>query len=163
MFATYGLDPERPPVVLNITRWAYRPECTWPDAKYRRLAQELARRPGGGDHPRARARGLDRKHTPGVGTQAPGVLFAQPQGLCRHDRRRAGFYHPRRRTHAFRGGSAQASSGIVVQHAVVQLAALGVESQILGATGPIEPIEVEEVLASLERLGQGRESGDKVS
>ena len=38
----------------------------------------------------------------------------------------------------------------------------GVDCQVLGATGPIEPIEVEEVLAALERLEQGRKPGETI-
>ncbi len=35
------------PVVLNLARWAYRADRSWPGEHYRELARRLARRPGG--------------------------------------------------------------------------------------------------------------------
>ncbi len=45
--AAHGLDREPGPLVVNITRWAYRPDRLWPAECYRALVEELARRPGG--------------------------------------------------------------------------------------------------------------------
>ena len=43
----HGLGGRRGPVVVNITRWAYRPDRAWPEEKYRRLVSALAQGPGG--------------------------------------------------------------------------------------------------------------------
>ncbi len=39
-----GLDPARPPLVVNITRWAYRPDRRWPEERYRGLVAALLER-----------------------------------------------------------------------------------------------------------------------
>jgi ADP-heptose:LPS heptosyltransferase len=44
----HGLgEGEVAPVILNLTRWAYRPDRSWPAGHYRELARRLARRSGG--------------------------------------------------------------------------------------------------------------------
>jgi ADP-heptose:LPS heptosyltransferase len=45
--AAHGLDQQPGPLVVNITRWAYRPDRFWPAERYRALVEELAARPGG--------------------------------------------------------------------------------------------------------------------
>ncbi|CAO0823268.1 Glycosyltransferase family 9 protein [Desulfarculales bacterium] len=45
--AAHGLDDQPGPLVVNITRWAYRPDRLWPAERYRVLVEELAARPGG--------------------------------------------------------------------------------------------------------------------
>lgn len=45
--ASHGLAGAPGPVVLNITRWAYRPDRVWPAERYRELVQRLAGRPEG--------------------------------------------------------------------------------------------------------------------
>ncbi|MBI5523086.1 MAG: glycosyltransferase family 9 protein [Desulfarculus sp.] len=45
--AGHGLDQKPGPVVVNITRWAYRPDRLWPAENYRALVEALAGRPGG--------------------------------------------------------------------------------------------------------------------
>lgn len=44
---THGLDQSPGPLVLNITRWAYREGRNWPDERYQELLRGLARRPEG--------------------------------------------------------------------------------------------------------------------
>lgn len=160
LFATYALDPGRPPVVLNVTRWAYRPECTWPGDKYRRLAQELSRRPGGvvithapGDEPWVREILAGLEPTVPVFCSpslkdfaamiAAGRAFITPEGGPMHF-------------------AAAVHKPLVVMWSSTPLCnwrPWGVPCQVLGAAGPIEPIEVDEVLAALERLDQGDSPG----
>ncbi|MFH1033191.1 MAG: glycosyltransferase family 9 protein [Pseudomonadota bacterium] len=45
--AAHGLDHGPGPLVVNITRWAYRPDRLWPAERYRALVEQLAGRPGG--------------------------------------------------------------------------------------------------------------------
>ncbi|MCB2226315.1 MAG: glycosyltransferase family 9 protein [Desulfarculaceae bacterium] len=148
-----GLDPARPPVVLNITRWAYRPECTWPDEKYRRLAGELARRP----------EGLIVTHAPGDKEWVSGILsglkpevpvFASPSLKDFAAAIAAGraFITPEGGPMHF---AAAVHRPLVVMWSSTPLCnwrPWGVPCEVLGATGPIAPITVEELLAALERL-----------
>ncbi|MFH2128107.1 MAG: glycosyltransferase family 9 protein [Pseudomonadota bacterium] len=163
LFATCALDPARPPVVLTITRCAYRPECTWPDAKYRRLAGELAKRPGG----------VVITHAPGdeawVGAILKG-LEPKPSVFCSPSLKDFAAMIAAGRVFITPEGGPMHFAAAVHKPQVVLWSSTplynwrpwGVDCQILGATGPIEPIEVEEVLAALERLEQGRKPGEAI-
>jgi len=151
--ASCGLDSARPPVVLNITRWAYRPECTWPDDKYRRLAEVLAARPGG----------LLVTHAPGDKEWVSGILsglepevamFASPSLKDFAAAIAAGraFITPEGGPMHF---AAAVNRPLVVMWSSTPLSnwrPWGVPCEVLGATGPIAPIAVDEVLAALDRL-----------
>jgi lipopolysaccharide heptosyltransferase III len=151
--ATFGLSQEPAPVVLNITRWAYRPECLWPGDKYRRLAQGLAQMPGG----------VVVTHAPGDREWVAGLL----EGL---EPRVPVFWSKSLKDFAACIGSGRAF--ITAEGGPMHFAAalhkpivvmwsstpLGnwrpwqVPCEVLGATGAIEGIGVDEVLAALGRL-----------
>ena len=61
---TNGLDPKSNPLVLNITRWAYREGRNWPDERYRELLKGLA----------GRGEGLVVTHAPGDAGWVAGLL-----------------------------------------------------------------------------------------
>jgi ADP-heptose:LPS heptosyltransferase len=148
-----GLNPSRPPVVLNITRWAYRPECTWPEDKYRCLAGILAKRPGG----------VLVTHAPGDKEWVSGILSGlEPRVPAFSSPSLKDFAAAIAAGRAFitpEGGpmhfAAAVHRPLVVMWSSTPLGnwrPWGVPCEVLGATGPIAPIAVDEVLAALERL-----------
>ena len=148
-----GLDPARPPLVLNITRWAYRPECTWPDHKYRALAQALASRPGG----------LIVTHAPGDKEWVSGILSgleSRPPVFCSPSLKDFAAAIAAGRAFITAEGGPMHFAAAVHRPMVVMWSSTplcnwrpwGVPCEVLGATGPIEPITVEQVLAALNRL-----------
>jgi ADP-heptose:LPS heptosyltransferase len=151
--ASCGLDRGQGPVVLNITRWAYRPECSWPEHKYRALAQALAQRPDG----------LVVTHAPGDRAWVEGILAglrpAVPTFWSPSLKDFAACLARARAVISAEGGPmhlvAAVNKPLVVMWSSTPLSVWkpwGIPCQVLGATGPIEGISVEEVLAALERL-----------
>lgn len=151
--AKWGLDSERGPMVLNITRWTYRPECLWPGEKYRRLAQILARRPGG----------LVVTHAPGdrrwVEQILDGLHPAVPTFWSHSLKDFAACLARARAVISAEGGPmhfvAAVNKPLVVMWSSTPLSVWkpwGIPCEVLGATGAIEGISVQEVLAALDRL-----------
>ncbi len=151
--ATFGLNQDPAPVVLNITRWEYRPECLWPGPKYRQLAERLARMPGG----------VVVTHAPGDKEWVAGLLEGlEPRVPVFWSKSLKDFAACIEGGRAFitaEGGpmhfAAALQKPLVVMWSSTPLSnwrPWQVPCEVLGATGPIEPIGVEEVLVALERL-----------
>ncbi|MEW5913881.1 MAG: glycosyltransferase family 9 protein [Thermodesulfobacteriota bacterium] len=165
--ASCGLDSEPGPVVLNITRWAYRPECSWPEGKYRALAQALAGRPGR----------VVVTHAPGDRAWVEGILAglqpAVPTFCSPSLKDFAACLARARAVISAEGGPmhlvAAMNKPLVVMWSSTPLSVWrpwGIPCQVLGATGPIEGISVEEVLAALDRLpasGGSQDNAGQVS
>ena len=157
--ASRGLAGPPGPVVLNITRWAYRPDRLWPAEKYRRLVAALI---GQG--------------VPVAVTHAPAderwvnelLAGLQPVPAVFWSRSLKEFAALAERCRVFvtaEGGpmhlAAAAGAPLVVLWGTTPLEVWrpwGVAQRILGAKGPVGDITVEEVLEAIGSLGRPAES-----
>lgn len=145
-FRGAGLAPGGP-VVVNITRWAYRPDRAWPQERYRELVRELAGREGGVLVTHAPA---DREWVTGLlkGLDAPTYSskslkdFAAAIGLGRlFVTAEGGPMHL----------AAAVGTPLVVLWGKTPLAVWrpwGADCRVLGARGPVADIPLAEVLAA---------------
>jgi ADP-heptose:LPS heptosyltransferase len=149
----HGLAGEPAPVVLNLTRWSYRPDRAWPDGRYRALAEALAARPGG----------VVATTAPADAQWARGLL----EGL---EPRPPLFWSPSLKE--FCAVAARGRAMITAEGGPMHLAAAvgaplvvlwsntspaewrpwGVASRLLGRGGPLSRVEPGEVLAAVEEL-----------
>jgi ADP-heptose:LPS heptosyltransferase len=159
-WAEHGLGREPAPVVLNLTRWAYRPDRAWPPERYRALAQALAARPGGvvvttAPADAAWATGLleGLEHRPPVfwspslkefcAVAALGRAMITPEGGPMHLAAAVGL------PLVVLWGEARAS----------EWRPWGVPSRLVGRGGPLSAVEPARVLAALEELSAAPAAG----
>jgi ADP-heptose:LPS heptosyltransferase len=142
-------------VVLNITRWAYRPDRVWPDERYRELARRLTERP----------EGL-------VVTHAPADRPWVEEMLAGLTPRPAVFWSASLKE--FAAMLAQARAVVTAEGGPMHIAAAvgaplavlwgntppevwrpwGVAHRIVGGRGPVQAVGVDELLSALDDLLQ---------
>ncbi len=162
--ARQGLDQGPAPLVVNITRWAYRPATSWPEHKYRELVGRLR----GGERP------VVVTHAPADREWVEGILAGMdprpPVFFSRSLKEFAALVARGRVFITAEGGPMHLAAAVGTPPLILWSATplsvwrpWGIESCILGGRGPIGPITVDEVLQNLDRfLAQieGLGSGD---
>lgn len=150
---THGLDQEPRPLVLNITRWAYREGRNWPDERYRELLRGLA----------GRDEGLVVTHAPGDADWVAGLLAGmEPRPPVFWSRSLKEFCALVARARVFitpEGGpmhlGAAMGRPLVVIWARASRAVWtpwGVPSRLIGGEGRAEEVQAADVLAALEDI-----------
>lgn len=158
--AEHGLAGQPRPLLVNITRWAYRPDRLWPPERYRALVAELAKRPGGVVVTHAPADG------PWVAEVLAGLDPAPPVFSSSHLKEFAAMLAAARLVVTCEGGPMHLSAAVGTPQVVLWGQGTprevwhpwGVSHTILGGRGPVSQIELAEVLAAVERLTRGRGS-----
>lgn len=148
-----GMDQGPGPLVLNITRWAYREGRNWPDERYRQLLRGLASRP----------EGLVVTHAPGDSDWVAGMLngiepkppvfwSADLKEFCALVARARVFITPE-------GGPMHLGAAVGRPLVVIWARASktvwtpwGVPSRLIGGEGRAEDVGADEVLAALEDI-----------
>jgi heptosyltransferase-3 len=154
-FQEVGLEPGARPLVLNITRWAYRPDRWWPVERYRRLVQFLA----------GRSQPLLVTHAPadqGWVRELLAGLQPLPGVFCSPSLKEfAGLLASARAVITAEGGPMHLAAAVATPLVVLwgltpqeMWRPWGVAHRIVGGAGPVELIEVEEVVAALDDLLQ---------
>jgi len=151
--SAHGLAGEPRPLMLNITRWAYRAGRNWPDERYRELVSTLARR----------GQGLLVTHAPGDGEWVAGLLKGvapQPPVFCSRSLKEFCAMISRARVFITpEGGPMHLGAAVGAPLVVIWARASravwtpwGVASRLVGGEGLAEEVRAEEVLAALEDL-----------
>ncbi len=152
--AERGLEREPGPVVVNITRWAYRPDRLWPAERYRALVAELAVRPGG----------VVVTHAPADRDWVAGLLAGlepAPAVYCSASLKEFSAMLARGRVVVTAEGGPMHLAAAVGRPLVVLWGKdtpqevwrpWGAAHRIVGGRGPVADISLEEVLAALEDL-----------
>jgi heptosyltransferase-3 len=164
---SHGLDRTPGPLVLNITRWAYREGRNWPDQRYQELLQGLA----------SRSEGLVVTHAPGDDDWVAGLLAGiEPRPPVFWSRSLKEFCGLIARAKVFitpEGGpmhlGAAMGRPLVVVWARASRAVWtpwGVPSRLIGGEGRAEEVQSSQVLAALDdllrELPQGVDSKEKM-
>ncbi len=151
----HGLEQAPGPLVLNITRWAYRPGRNWPDERYRELVQALAQRP----------EGLVVTHAPGDREWVAGILEgvepAPPTFWSRSLKEFCGLVARSRVFITPEGGPMHLGAALGRPLVVIWARASravwtpwGVPSRLVGGEGPASEVSAARVLAALEDILQ---------
>jgi ADP-heptose:LPS heptosyltransferase len=148
-----GLGEGARPLVLNVTRWAYRPDRLWPPERYRRLAQALAQRPQGLVITHAPA---DREWVAELlgGSRPAPAVFSSPSL-----KEFAALLARGRVVITAEGGPMHLAAAVNTPPVVLWgrtplnvWRPWGVAHRIVGGQGPVSDISVDEVIASLDDL-----------
>jgi heptosyltransferase-3 len=150
---TNGLDQKSRPLVLNITRWAYREGRNWPDERYRELLRGLA----------GRDEGLVVTHAPGdadwVASLLEGIEPRPPVFWSRSLKEFCALVAKARVFITPEGGpmhmGAAMGRPLVVIWARASRAVWtpwGVPSRLIGGEGRAEEVQAADVLAALEDI-----------
>ncbi len=159
---SHGLDLDPGPLVLNITRWAYREGRNWPDERYRELLQALA----------SRSEGLVVTHAPGDGDWVAGLLAGiEPRPPVFWSRSLKEFCALVAKARVFitpEGGpmhlGAAMGRPLVVIWARASRAVWtpwGVPSRLIGGEGRAEEVQAAEVLEALQDILQEMPQGGR--
>ncbi len=156
--AGHGLGGRPGPLLVNITRWAYRPDRLWPPERYRALVKELAGRPGG----------VVVTHAPSDGPWVAEILAGldpAPAVYCSpHLKDFAAMLAAARLVITCEGGPMHLTAAVDTPQVVLwgQDTPMevwhpwGVAHKILGDRGPVSQIGLAEVLAAVDQMTDGR-------
>ncbi|MFH1058308.1 MAG: glycosyltransferase family 9 protein [Pseudomonadota bacterium] len=155
--AQNGLAPGARPTLVNITRWAYRPDRMWPEDRYRALVAALMARPGGVVVTHAPA---DRDWVAGILT---GLEPAPPVFWAKSLKEFAAMLQAGRALVTCEGGPMHLAAAVGTPQVVLWSQNTPIEvwhpwskaHTILGGRGPVEAIALDEVLAALADLAPG--------